>query len=105
MMHPKLGASWEGFALEQVIRASGAAEEDVYYWGVHNQAELDLLLFREGRRFGYEVKYTDAPRVTNGQRAALELLGLERLTIVCPGDADYPLADKIQVTGLARFAA
>jgi predicted AAA+ superfamily ATPase len=102
--HPKLGASWEGFALEQVIRTTGAAEEDVYFWGVHNQAELDLLVFRDGKRYGFEIKYTDTPRVTASQRAALELLQLERLTIVCPGHANYPLAEKIEVTGLTRLA-
>ena len=102
--HPKLGASWEGFALEEVIRSSGAAEEDVYFWGVHNQAELDLLVIRDGKRQGFEIKYTDAPRVTASQRAALEQLQLESLTIVCPGDANYPLDDRIHVRGLARFA-
>jgi uncharacterized protein len=103
--HPKLGASWEGFALEHVIRASGVSEEEVYYWGVHNQAELDLLLFREGKRLGFEIKYTDTPRVTSSQRSALEHLGLDLLTIVCPGNADYRLDDKIRVLGLSRLAA
>jgi hypothetical protein len=103
--HPKLGASWEGFALEQVIRASGVSEEEAYYWGVHNQAELDLLLFRNGKRLGFEVKYTDTPRVTSSQRAALETLRLDSLTLVCPGNASYPLDDKIHVRGLAHFIA
>lgn len=101
--HPKLGASWEGFALEQVIRASGVSEEETYYWGVHNQAELDLLLFRDGKRLGFEVKYTDTPRVTSSQRAALEHLKLDSLTLVCPGHASYPLDDKIHVCGLDHF--
>lgn len=101
--HPKLGASWEGFALEQVIRASGASEEDAYYWGVHNQAELDLLLFRNGKRLGFEVKYTDTPKVTASQRIALETLRLNSLTIVCPGQASYPLEDKIHVRGLGHL--
>ncbi|MFA4944263.1 MAG: ATP-binding protein [Lentisphaeria bacterium] len=103
LTHPKLGASWEGFALEQVIRLSGVSEEEAFFWGVHNQAELDLLLFNGGRRLGYEVKYTDAPKVTSSQKLALECLGLESLTIVVPGDADYPLADKIQVRGLGNL--
>lgn len=101
VVHPKLGASWEGFALEQVIRASGATEEDVYFWGVHNQAELDLLLFRNGTRLGFEVKYTATPKVTSSQRIAIEQLKLDKLTIVCPGNADYPLDDKVHVTGLS----
>ena len=102
--HPGLGASWEGFALEQLIQTSGAAEEEVYFWGVHNQAELDLLLFRDGRRDGYEVKYTDAPKVTASHRMALDLLHLDSLTIVVPGDAEYPLGDRISVLGLNRIA-
>ena len=103
VVHPKLGASWEGFALEEVLRASGVSEEEAYYWGVHNQAELDLLLFRKGRRLGFEVKYTDTPRVTTSQRIALQYLRLDSLTVICPGDADYPLADRIRVQGLSRF--
>jgi len=101
--HPKLGASWEGFALEQVIRASGVSEEEACYWGVHNQAELDLLLFRNGKRLGFEIKYTDAPKVSASQRAALETLRLDSLTIVCPGNASYPLDHKIQVRGLLHL--
>ena len=101
--HPKLGASWEGFALEQIIRASGVSEEEAYYWGVHNQAELDLLLFRKGQRLGFEVKYTDAPKVTSSQRMALETLRLDSLTLVCPGDTNYPLDDQIRVQGLAHL--
>ena len=101
--HPKLGASWEGFALEQVIRASSVAEEETYYWGVHNQAELDLLLFRNGKRLGFEVKYTDAPKVTSSQRTALGTLRLDSLTLVCPGNASYPLDDNIHVRGLTHL--
>jgi predicted AAA+ superfamily ATPase len=100
--HPRLGASWEGFALEQIIRLSGAGEEEAYFWGVHNQAELDLLLFVGGARLGFEVKYTDAPRRTASQRLAIELLGLDSLTIVVPGGAAYPLDEKVRVRGLAR---
>ncbi len=100
--HPKLGSSWEGFALEQTIRASSVSEEEAYFWGVHNQADLDLLLFRNGKRLGFEVKYTSEPTVTASQRAAIGHLKLDALTIVCPGDAEYPLTDKIQVAGLSR---
>jgi predicted AAA+ superfamily ATPase len=105
VVHPRLGASWEGFALEQIIRASGAADDEAYCWGVHNQAELDLLIVRRGRRLGYEVKYADAPRVTRSERMAMETLRLDALTIVVPGTAEYPAADGITVKGLARFAS
>ncbi len=105
VVHPKLGASWEGFALEQIIRLSSATEEEVFFWGIHNQGELDLLLIRNGKRLGFEFKYTDAPGRTKSQRLALECLHLDRLDIVCPGNASYPLDEKIHVLGLDRAAS
>ena len=105
VVQPKLGASGEGFALEQVIRLSGADEEEIFYWGVHNQAELDLLLFRNGRRHGFEFKFTDAPARTKSQKLAIECLKLDRLDIICPGDRSYPLDEKLHVTGLENAAA
>jgi predicted AAA+ superfamily ATPase len=104
LTHPRLGASWEGLALEEVIRWTGVSDEEAYFWAVHNQAELDLLVFIKGRRLGFEVKYTDAPKVTASQNLAVEQLGLESLTVVIPGQADYPLADRIRVLGLTRIA-
>jgi uncharacterized protein len=103
-VHPRLGASWEGFALEHIIRLAGTPEEDVYFWGVHSQGELDLLLFHNGCRRGFEIKYTDAPRRSPSQKLAMECLGLDRLDIVCPGAMHYPLGDKVFVTGIQRIA-
>ena len=103
-VHPRLGASWEGFALEQVIRLAEAEEEQVYFWGVHNQGELDLLLFHRGQRRGFEIKYTDTPRRTASQKLALESLHLDRLDVICPGDAHYPLDERCFVTGIERVA-
>lgn len=103
VVHPKLGASWEGFALEQTIRLSGAEEEEVYFWGVHNQGELDLLIARHGKLHGFEVKYTDHPGITASHRLALKHLALDRLDIICPGNASYPLDEKIHVTGIERI--
>ena len=100
LVHPKLGASWEGFALEEIVRLHGAEEEDVYFWAVHQQVELDLLIVRGSQKFGFEFKYGSAPRVTRSLTRARELLALESLTVVCPGDHDYPLADGICVRGL-----
>lgn len=65
--------------------------------------KLDLLLFRRGQRLGFEVKYTDTPKLTAPQRSAIEHLKLDSLTIICPGSASYPLADKIQVRGLGHL--
>ncbi|OGR04268.1 MAG: hypothetical protein A2284_00345 [Deltaproteobacteria bacterium RIFOXYA12_FULL_61_11] len=92
--HLKLGASWEGFALEEVIRAAGAKDGEVYFWGVHQQGELDLLLFADGRRLGYEFKYTDRPTMTRALQQAIDLLGLETLTVIHPGDKEFPLAER-----------
>jgi hypothetical protein len=89
--------------LEQAIRLSDAAEDEVFFWGVHNQGEIDLLLIRNGKRHGFEIKYTDQPAVTASQRLAMECLRLDRLDIICPGNASYPLADGIHVTGLDRL--
>ena len=100
LVHPKLGASWEGFALEEVVRLYGADEEDVYFWAVHSQVELDLLIVRDQEKLGFEFKYGSAPRVTRSLTRAQELLSLDSLTVVCPGDGDYPLADGIRVKGL-----
>ncbi len=104
LTHPRLGASWEGFAMEQAIRRLGASEEELYFWGVHSQGELDLLLLRGGRRHGFEFKYSDHPSVTKSQRMALDVLKLDRLHIFVPGDSMYPLEERIAVVGFDRLA-
>jgi uncharacterized protein len=96
--HPKLGASWEGFAVEQVMTAAGATE--AFYWGTHAGAELDLLLFRAGRRYGIEIKHADAPGMTRSLHIALEDLKLERAWIVYPGRDIYPVHEKVLVCPL-----
>jgi predicted AAA+ superfamily ATPase len=100
--HPKLGASWEGFAVEQVLRALGAAPGEVYHWGTHAGAELDLLWVRGGQRWGFEVKYADAPRTTKSMRSAMESLRLERLFVIYPGAMEYELDEGISVLPLAE---
>ncbi len=101
--HPKLGASWEGLAVEEAIRI--AKPEGVFFWATHGGAELDLLLFVRGKRYGVEVKRQDAPAITPSMRAALDDLGLERLTVLYPGDLAYDLHPRIQVVPLANLAA
>jgi len=81
--HPKLGASWEGFALEQVLSLTG--DRDAYFWSVHSGPELDLLLLRGGRRLGFEFKYGDAPELTKSMRTAMKDLKLDHLFVVYPG--------------------
>ena len=87
--HPKLGASWEGFALEEVLRATG--DREAYFWNTQGVAELDLLVFVHGERFGFEFKYADAPSVTKSLRIAREDLKLRRAFLVHPGEKSYPL--------------
>ena len=99
LSHPKAGASWEGFALEQVLRA--VPTRDAYYWAVHGGAELDLLLFHEGRRIGFEFKLADAPALTPSMTTARDSLALDRLWVVAPTERPYELAERIQVLPLA----
>lgn len=98
--HPRLGASWEGFALETVLQTLQVPEGDAYFWATHNQAELDLLVFRGGRRIGFEFKHTDAPATTRSMAIAMEDLGLERILVIHPGKANFPLSPRIQALGL-----
>lgn len=104
-IHPKSGASWEGYVIEEVIKA--ADPDEVYFWATHAGAELDLLLVLGGRRLGVECKRVDAPRLTPSMRAALSDLALDHLFVFYPGERSYPL-DKdvtvLPVTALARGA-
>jgi hypothetical protein len=100
--HPKLGASWEGFALEQVIGALNT--RDMYYWGTHGGAELDLLVIRGANRFGFEFKYADAPGTSRSIRIAIEDLHLQHLWVVYPGHEEYPLDERVSVVPLDRTA-
>lgn len=103
LVHPKLGASWEGFALEQIIFHLDAQQEECYFWGTHQQAELDLLIIKNGKRLGFEIKYSAAPKLTKSMQIAQEDLGLDELTVVYPGDIEYPLTKDIQVKPLKSF--
>lgn len=94
--HPKLGASWEGFALEQIISLLDA--RDAYFWATHSGAELDLLVRIGGKQYGFECKYADAPDASRSMRIALEDLALEHLWVVYPGDQAYALDARISVT-------
>lgn len=96
--HPKAGASWEGFAIEQVI--SSLHPDEVYYWASYSGAELDLMFFYNGKRYGIEFKLNEAPEVTRSMYIVLEDLGLEHLWIVYPGAHSYPVRDRITVCAL-----
>jgi predicted AAA+ superfamily ATPase len=96
--HPKLGASWEGFVIDQLLNVAGT--RDAYYWGTQSGAELDLLVMVNGKRIGVEVKYADAPRMTRSMRIALEDLQLSHLYVVHPGSARYDLGSRAEAIGL-----
>ncbi len=99
--HPKCGASFEGFAVEQIINAFGSRHP--CFWRTHAGAELDLLVHHKGKRLGFEFKWTDAPKVTPSMRIALADLSLDRLYIVCPGNETYALDTKITVMGVRHI--
>ena len=101
--HPKVGASFEGFAVEQVAGAFEAA--GAYFWATHGGAELDLLVMQGGRRYGFECKLSDAPGTTRSMRVALADLELEHLWVVYPGHEAYPLDDRISVLPIAGVPA
>lgn len=91
--HPKIGASWEGFAVNEIIARHGAREDEFFFWATHAGAELDLLVVRGHRRHGFEIKRTTAPTVTRSMRTAMSTLGLDSLDVVHAGDHTFQLAD------------
>ncbi len=103
LVNPKLGASWEGFALEQIIFHLDAEQEECYFWATHQQAELDLLIIKNGKRLGFEIKYSAAPKLTKSMQIAREDLNLDSITVVYPGDIEYPIAKDVFVRPLKSF--
>ena len=99
LRHPKCGASWEGYALDQVLRI--AQPDEAWFWATHGGAELDLLMVKDGQRVGVEFKFNDAPTLTPSMRIALQDLALERLYVVYPGTRRYALAERIEALPLA----
>lgn len=99
--HPKVGASWEGYAVEEVLKA--LRPDETYYWATHNGAEIDLVIFKNGRRIGVECKRADAPTLTPSMRIALEDLKLDELHVVYPGQTRYALTRKVEVVPLAQL--
>jgi predicted AAA+ superfamily ATPase len=96
--HPKLGASWEGFAIEQVLATE--PHDEALFWATHQGAEIDLILRRGDRLLGVECKRTDAPKITPSIRIAFEDLGLERVAMVYPGVKRYPLSESVEAVPL-----
>jgi predicted AAA+ superfamily ATPase len=101
--HSKLGALWEGFAMEEIIKNSGIDSTRFFFWRTSNGAEIDLFYRTRNNLIGIEFKYADAPRITPSMKSAIEDLKLDRLFIIYPGNKDYPLSDKIHVYELASY--
>lgn len=99
--HPALGASWEGYVIEQLIGHLRAEPEECYFWATHSGAELDLLIVRGRQRRGFEIKRTAAPKVTNSMRSALQVLRLGSLDVIHAGRATFPLAERIRAVSVA----
>ena len=94
--HPKVGASWEGFEVQQIVERLGAHPEECFHWSIHSGAEIDLLVVSGAKRLGFEIKRTSAPRLSRSMRSAVESLELDRLDLVHAGEATYPLADRVR---------
>jgi predicted AAA+ superfamily ATPase len=99
-VHPKSGASWEGFVIEQAIQSLGAQPTECYFWRTHTGAELDLLLIRGQRRVGIEVKRSTEPAITPSMRIALDDLKLGELYVVHAGEMTFPLSNDIRAVAL-----
>jgi predicted AAA+ superfamily ATPase len=103
LVHPSLGASWEGFALEELIKARDWRAEDCYFWAVHGQCELDLVIADGQRLHGFEIKHTLEPKVTKSMMTAVTTLGLEKLTVIYPGEDRRPLGKGVEAVPLAML--
>jgi hypothetical protein len=102
LSHPKLGGSWEGFVIEQVLAVE--PHDDAWFWATHQGAEIDLILRRGDQLLGVECKRADAPRLTPSIRIALADLGLARVSVIYPGDKRYPIADRVEAVPLRTLA-
>ena len=101
--HPKVGASWEGFMLRQVVQHLGAAPDECFFWATHSGPELDLLWVRGRRRWGFEFKRTSSPRLTRSLRASLEDLDLQRAFVIHAGEKTFPLHRKVTAVAANRI--
>lgn len=101
LSHPKCGASWEGYALEETLRLFDP--QDAYFWGTHAGAELDLMMMVKGRRIGVEFKRSDAPKQTPSMKIAIDNLGLDHVLVVYPGERRYSLGSRIEALPLNKL--
>jgi hypothetical protein len=103
LSHPKVGASWEGFVLSQIVSLLGVRPEETFFWATHAGAELDLLVVRGRKRIGFEFKRTTAPTPTRSMHAARKSLGLERVDVIHAGEHTFPLGDHLRAVAFRRL--
>lgn len=101
--HPKVGASWEGFVVEQLMRRLGVDQRECFFWATHGGAELDLLVVRGNRRLGFEIKRTSSPRLTPSMRSALADLKLQSLDVIHAGEKTFPLDKRVRAVSASRL--
>lgn len=103
LTHPKLGSSWEGFALEEVIRFHRAEPFECYFWATQSEAEVDLLIVKGGKKLAFEFKYSDSPKITPSMQKAIEILQLDELVVIYPGKKSFSLTDKIRAAAFESY--
>jgi hypothetical protein len=103
LAHPKMGASWEGFVLQQVVCQLRADGKECFFWATHSGAEVDLLVVRGRLRIGFEIKRTSSPNLTPSMRNALSDLRLERLDVIHAGEETFPMGDRVRAVALSRL--
>ena len=101
--HPKVGASWEGFVVGEIVHRLGVLPEECFFWATHSGAELDLLVVRGNQRLGFEIKRTTAPTITRAMRSAVADLRLTRLDVVHAGELTFPITDRVRAVALPRL--
>ncbi len=100
---PKMGASWEGFVIQQIVRQIGSRVDECYFWATHTGAELDLFVIRGRQRLGFEIKRTSAPLITPSMRNALADLKLQHLDVIHAGDVTFQMDARIRAVALSRL--
>lgn len=98
-IHLNLGASWEGFALEEIIEHHNLRSQDCYFWSTHNKAEIDFFTINNGKRIAYEFKFTDSPKITKSMRIAMDDLSLDKIYVLFPGNKKYQIEEKLYFAG------
>lgn len=101
---PQLGVIWKSFALEQLIDTLHLTSEELFFWATQSGAELDLFIIKNGKRIGFEIKYTEKPSITKSMKIAQEDLKLDHLFVIYPGDKLFPLGTNITACGIEKIA-